>query len=49
MFGNVGFRKAEALSRVSYWDNKEKEKELSMEEVEERVKVKGNYKEWALL
>ena len=35
VFGNVGTKKAEALHKVGYWDNQEKERELSLEESEE--------------
>ena len=44
VFGNVGTRKAEALHRVGCWDNLEKERELSLEECEERAKAKDDYK-----
>ena len=40
VFGNVGTKKAEALCKVSFWDNREKERELSLAESEERVKAK---------
>ena len=49
VFGNVGTRKAEALHRVGCWDNLEKERELSLEECEERAKAKDDYKRWSLL
>ena len=45
MFGRVKTKK-EALSRVSFRDDLEKDKELSLEEAEERKKAKDNYKKW---
>ena len=39
-------KKKEALSRISFWDKVEKDKELSLLEVEEREKARENYKEW---
>ena len=47
--GNVGTKKAEAFCRVGCWDNLEKERELSLEESEERVKARDDYKRWSLL
>ena len=49
VFGNVGTRKAEALRRVGCWDNMEKDRELSLEESEERAKARDDYKRWSLL
>ena len=49
VFGNVGTKKAEALHRVGCWDNLEKERELSLEEFEERVKARDDYKRLSLL
>ena len=40
------FNKKEALRRISFWDEVEKFKELSLVEVEEREKARDNYKEW---
>ena len=48
VFGNVGTKKAKALRRVSFWDNIEKERELSLAESEERVKDRDDYKKWSL-
>ena len=45
----MGTKKAEALHRVGCWNNLEKERELSLEEYEERVKARGDYKRWSLL
>ena len=45
VFGRVDLKK-EASSRISFWDDVEKEKELSLEEVEEREKAREDYKKW---
>ena len=49
VFSNVGTRKVEALLRGGCWDNLEKERELSLEEFEERAKARDDYKRWSLL
>ena len=49
VFGKVEYQKKDALRRVSYWDELEKERGLSLEEVEERVKAKDDFKSWALM
>ena len=49
VFGNVGTRKVEALHKVGCWDNLEKDRELSLEESEERAKARDDYKRWSLL
>ena len=46
VFGRVEIKKNEALSRISYWDEVEKDKELSLTEAEEREMARENYKEW---
>ena len=46
VFGRVETKKKEALSRISYWDEVEKNKELSLIEAEEREMARENYKEW---
>ena len=46
VFGIVETKKKEALSRVSFWDDLEKDKELSLEEAEEREKARDDYKKW---
>ena len=46
VFGKVELKKKEALSRISFWDEVEKDKELSLAEAEERQKARENYKEW---
>ena len=40
VFGRVETKKKEALRRVVFWDDLEKEKELSRKEVEEREKAR---------
>ena len=49
VFGKVEYQKKDALRRVSYWDELEKERGLSLEEVEARVKAKDDFKSWALM
>ena len=49
VFGNVSTKRTEALFRVGCWDNVEKERELSLEESEERAKAKDDYRRWSLL
>ena len=39
-------KKKEALSRVSFWDDLEKGKELSLGEAEKREKARDYYKKW---
>ena len=46
VFGRVDLKKKEALSRISFWNDVEKEKELSLEEVEKREKAREDFKEW---
>ena len=46
VFGKLELKKKEALTRISFWDEVEKVKELSLEEAEEREKARDNYKEW---
>ena len=43
VFGKVELKK-EALSRIFFWDELEKENELSLEEAEEREKARDDYK-----
>ena len=40
--------KKDALRRVAFWDDLEKERDLNLEEVEERVKARADFKRWAL-
>ena len=49
VFGRVEANKLEALRRVSYWDDLEKDRELGLEEHEERTKAKVEFKSWALM
>ena len=43
VFGKVEVKK-EALRRVSFWDDLEKQRELVLEEREERIKAKEEFK-----
>ena len=43
VFGRVDLQKKEALSRISFWDDLEKEKALSLEETEEMEKAREEY------
>ena len=45
-FGRVEVQKKEALSRISFWDDLEKEKALSLEDTEEREKAREEFKKW---
>ena len=49
VFGKVEVKKKEALRRVSFWDDLEKERELVLEEREERTKAKEEFKSWVVL
>ena len=49
VFGRVKSKKLEALRRVSYWNDLEKERELGLVEHEERTKAKDDFKSWALM
>ena len=49
VFGKVETNKKDALRRVTFWDDLEKERGLGLEEVEERAKAKDDFKSWALL
>ena len=48
MFGTVETKK-EALRRVRFWDDIEKERELVFEEIEERTKAKDDFKKWVVM
>ena len=41
--------KKDALHKVTLWDDLEKERDLKLEEVEERVKARAEFKPWALV
>ena len=46
VFGRVEVQKKEALKRISFWDDLEKEKALSLVESEEREKAREEFKKW---
>ena len=48
MFGTVETKK-EALRRMPFWDDIEKERELVFEEIEERTKAKDDFKKWVVM
>ena len=49
VFGKVETNKEDALRSVSFWDDREKEGGLVLEEDEERAKARADFKSWALL
>ena len=49
VFGKVETNKEDALRRVSLWDECEKVRSLNLEEVEECVKARADFKSWALM
>ena len=49
VFGRVEVKKSEVLSRVSYWDEKENDFLLTVEETEARNFAREDYKYWSLL
>ena len=49
VFGKIETNKEDALRRVSFWDDREKERSLALEEVEERAKARAEFKTWALM
>ena len=49
IFGRVEYRKNLALEQVEFWDAKEKNSILSLEELEARTEVREEYKKWVLL
>ena len=48
VFGKVETNKKDALRRVSYWDDLEKERDPNLEEAEGRVNARDDFKRWAL-
>ena len=48
VFGLLETNKKDALRRVTFWDDLEKEMDLNLEEVEERVRARADFKRWAL-
>ena len=49
VFGKVETNKMDALRRISFWDDREKVRGLVVEEAEDRVKAREDYKRWALM
>ena len=49
VFGKVETNKMDALRRISFWDDHEKVTGLLLEEAEDRVKAREDYKRWALM
>ena len=49
VFGRVEANKKDSLCKVTFWDGIEKERELGLEEVEERAKAIDDFKGWALM
>ena len=49
VFGRVEVKKKEALQRVSFWDGLEKQRELILEEREERIRAKEEFKSLAVM
>ena len=49
IFGRVEYRKNLALEQVEFWDAKEKNSILSLEELEARTEAMEEYKKWVLL
>ena len=43
VFSEVGSRKSEALRKVTFWDDREKDKVLTLEEAETRVAIKEDF------
>ena len=48
VFGLVETNKKDALRRVTFWDDLEKERDLNLEEVEEWVRARADFKRWTL-
>ena len=48
VFGKVETNKKDALPRVTFLDDLEKERGLGLEEVEDRAKARDDFKSWAL-
>ena len=49
VFGKVETNQEDALRRVTFRDDLEKERGLDLKEVEERAKARVDFKSWALL
>ena len=49
VLGNVTIRKLEALNQISFWDSKERETTLFVEEVDAKRLAVAEFSKWALL
>ena len=49
VFGNVSFNKPKTFSHIQFWDSKERECPLSLEEAEARKGMLEDYKKWTLM
>ena len=49
VFGRMEVSKNKALQKVSFWDDLEKERPLSLEDFEERNLAKEDFKYWSLM
>ena len=49
VFGKVETNKKDALRRISLWDDCKKVRGLDLEEAEDRVKARADFKNWALM
>ena len=49
VYGKVETNKKDALRKISFWDDREKVRGLDLEEAEERVKARADFKSWALI
>ncbi|WJZ96624.1 hypothetical protein VitviT2T_015290 [Vitis vinifera] len=49
VFGKVGANKRLTLDKVDFWDNQEKRRILSIEELEARKEAKGDFEKWVLM
>ena len=49
VLGKVGVNKRLALDKVDLWDDQEKLRPLSMEELEARKEAKGEFEKWVLM
>ncbi|KAJ9691486.1 hypothetical protein PVL29_013613 [Vitis rotundifolia] len=49
VFGKIGVNKTLALEKVSFRDEQEKSRELSMEEVKARKEAREDFKKWVLM
>ena len=49
MFGKVGVKRSLVLQQENFWDDQEKSRVLSVEEVEARKEAKEEFKKWVLM